>query len=165
MDDFLFAALMKLLCNSQVLEFLQVCELIAFPVSLEKTFWGTTRLVFLGMLIDTVNQWVCLPVEKVRKAVSLIESVITKRSKKITLNQLQKICGFLNFLGRCIIPGRAFTRRLYVYTASSNLKPHHHIRVNAEMKEDLIMWLIFLKHQSVYCRPFMDFSTGSLLMR
>ena len=30
--------------------------------------------------------------------------------RKITVLQLQKICGFLNFLGRAIIPGRAFTR-------------------------------------------------------
>ena len=68
------------------------------------------------------------------------------------------MCGFLNFLGRCIIPGRAFTRRFYVYTANDKLKPHHHIRVNAEMREDLMMWLVFLRHPSVYCRPFLDFS-------
>ena len=98
MDDFLFAALMKLICNNQVKEFLKVCELIVFPVSLKKTFWGTTKLVFLGLLIDTINQCVCVPIDKVSKAVSLIESVIGKKSRKITLHQLQKICGFLNFL-------------------------------------------------------------------
>ena len=58
MDDFLFAALLTLLCNNQVKEFLHIFQLIAFPVSMEKTFWGTTRLAFLGLLIDTVNQWV-----------------------------------------------------------------------------------------------------------
>ena len=88
----------------------------------------------------------------------LIDSVLNKKSRKVTLNQLQKICGFLNFLGRCIIPGRAFTRRLYVYTANDKLKPHHHIRVNAEMRSDLRMWLTFLQHPSVFCRPFLDFS-------
>ena len=158
MDDFLFADLKKLLCNQQVQEFLKVCQEMCFPVSMEKTFWGTTKLVFLGQLIDTINQWVCIPVEKVKKAVELIESILVKRSKKVTLNQLQKVCGFLNFLGRCIIPGRAFTRRLYAYTASDKLKPHHHIRITAEMREDLTMWLTFLKHPSVFCRPFLDFS-------
>ena len=34
----------------------------------------------------------------------------------------------------------------------------HHIRVNAEMREDLTMWLTFLKHPTVFCRPFLDFS-------
>ena len=158
MDDFFFAALLKLLCDNQVKEFLQVCDMIAFPVSMEKTFWGCTRIVFLGLLIDTVNQWVCVPIEKVHKAVKLIEIVLDKKSKKVTLNQLQKICGFLNFLGRCIIPGRAFTRRLYVYTSNTNLKPHHHIRITGEMRADLTMWSVFLQHPSVFCRPFLDFS-------
>ena len=95
MDDYFFAALMELICNNQVRMFLHVCEMISFPVSLEKTFWATTKLVFLGLLIDTINQCVYIPVDKVSKAVSLIESVIQK--KKLMLNQLQKICGFLNF--------------------------------------------------------------------
>ena len=115
-------------------------------------------MVFLGLLIDTINQWVCVPKDKVVKAVNLIQKVIDNKSKKVTLNQLQKICGFLNFLGRCIIPGRAFTRRLYVYTSSDKLKPFHYIRVNAEMREDLLLWLTFLQHPSVFCRPFLDFS-------
>ena len=158
LDDYLFAALMKMICNDQVKCFLKVCELIAFPVSLEKTFWGTTKLVFLGLLIDTINQWVSIPVDKILKAQNLIQGIIDNKSKKVTLNQLQKVCGFLNFLGRCIIPGRAFTRRLYAYTSNDKLKPHHHIRVNSEMREDLLMWLTFLRHPSVYCRPFLDFS-------
>ena len=159
MDDFFFVALMKLICNNQIREFLAVCHEIAFPVSLEKTFWGTTKLEFLGLLIDTINQWVCIPVEKINKAVHLIETTLSKVSRKITLNQLQKICGFLNFIGRCIIPGRAFTRRLYAYTAYKKLKPYHHIRVNAEMQGDLQMWLTFLKHSAVFCRPFLDYSS------
>ena len=159
MDDFLFTALLKLLCNNQVREFLRICEIIAFPVSLEKTFWASTKLTFLGLLIDTVKQCVYIPLDKICKVVNLMESILQKKSANVTLNQLQKICGFLNFLGRCIIPGRAFTRRLYTYTTNVNLKPHHHIRVNNEMREDLSMWLTFLLHPSVFCRPFLDFSS------
>ena len=72
LDDFFFAAMMKRICNNQVKEFLTICDLIYFPVSLEKTFWGTTKLVFLGLLIDTINQCVCIPVDKVDRAVKLI---------------------------------------------------------------------------------------------
>ena len=159
LDDYLFAALLKLLCNNQVREFLKVCDEISFPVSLEKTFWASTKLEFLGLLIDTINHCVCIPVNKVEKAVKLIESILEKKSRKVTLNQLQKVCGFLNFLGRCVIPGRAFTRRLYAYTANDKLKPHHHIRVNGEIRDDLAMWLTFLQHPTVFCRPFLDFSS------
>ena len=137
LDDYFFAALMKLLCNNQVKEFLAVCDTISFPVSLEKTFWATTKLTFLGLLIDTINQCVCIPIGKVQKAVNLISCVLQKSSKKVTLNQLQKICGFLNFLGRCVVPGRAFTRRLYAYMASDKPKPFHYIRITSEMRSDL----------------------------
>ena len=37
------------------------------------------------------------------------------------------------------------------------MQPHHHIRVNGEMRLDLMMWLEFLHHPTVYSRPFMDF--------
>ena len=77
----------------------------------------------------------------------MINSILTKSSKKITLKECQKLCGFLNFLGHGILPGHAFTRRLYSYTANPNLKPHHHIRVDREMREDLIMWQKFLNDQ------------------
>ena len=56
LDDFFFAALYKALCDGQVRAFLEICERICFPVSLEKTYWDTQLLTFLGLLIDTINQ-------------------------------------------------------------------------------------------------------------
>ena len=64
LDDFFFAALLKLICDGQVETFLQVCKAVNFPVNLEKTFWGSTRIVFLGLLLDTVNQMILIPMEK-----------------------------------------------------------------------------------------------------
>ena len=157
LDDFLFAALSKLLCNGQIREFIHICDTIGMPVNMEKTFWATTVLVFLGFLINTETQTVSIPVEKIKKGLSLIDKVLTCHSKKVTLEQLQQICGFLNFLGKCIVPGRAFTRRLYAHGAGV-LKPHHHIRVNNEMRLDLETWRTFLLHPTAFCRPFMDFS-------
>ena len=57
-----------------------------------------------------------------------------------------------------MIPGHAFTRRLYAYTAGTNLKQHHHIRVNKKMKMDLEMWWKFFNAPEAYCRPFIDFT-------
>ena len=158
LDNFLFISLIKALCNGQVRVFLEICEKIRFPVSMHKTFWGTTTLTFLGLLINTIRQIVCVPQEKVIRALDLITKILSR--KKITLKQLQKICGFLNFLCRAVIPGRAFTRRLYMYTANcaGKLKAHHHIKVNSEMKKDLRVWQEFLLHPTAYARPFMDFS-------
>ena len=159
LDDFLFIALLKLLCNSHVREFLQICQKINFPVSEEKTFWGTMVLTFLGMLIDTINQTVSIPHDKICKGQALIDEILDGNKKKLTVLQIQKICSFLNFLCRSIVPGRAFTRRMYALTAGKpNLKKHHHVRLNNETKLDLTMWRHFLNHPSAFCRPFMDFT-------
>ena len=72
----------------------------------------------------------------------MIESAIGKNSKNknIQLKQLQQLTGFLNFLGKAVVPGRAFTRRLYAIEEQAkdkNLKKYHHIKIRAEMRMDL----------------------------
>ena len=158
LDDFLFIALLKAMCDGQIKMFLKICESINFPVSLERTQWSSTQIIFLGFLIDTVRQLVLILVEKINKGKELIEGAIKKR--KITMKQIQQICRFLNFLGRCIVPGRAFTRWLYAFTEQkqAKLKQHHHIRLTAEIKNDLNMWAIFLNHPTAYAQHFIDFS-------
>ena len=157
LDDFLFVALLKALCNSQIELFLAICKRINFPVLMEKTLRAGTQMTFLGFLIDTVRQLILIPEEKITKARTLIEKVLGKRDKKMTVKELQQICGLLNFLGCAIVPGRAFTRCLYAFTRSkNNLKKHYHIRLNSEMRSDFQMWLKFFNHPAIYSRGFLD---------
>ena len=158
LDDFFFARYLRMLCNGEVNIFLEICKTIQFPVSLEKTFWGTTRLTFLGLLLDTVNQMVCIPKEKIDKARQLISYIMNKKNKKVTVLHVQKMTGFLNFLCKCVIPGRAFTMRFYSIVPS-NMKPHYHIKITEEMRLDVKVWSMFLDQPDVYCRPFMDFKS------
>ena len=85
LDDYFFAALKKLLCDSQVKTFLKICEFIKFPVSLEKTVWGTTILTFLGLMIDTINQLICIPMDKLERALDMIEYFLNRRNGKVTM--------------------------------------------------------------------------------
>ena len=159
LDDFFFTQLLRIRCNRQIQTFLEVCKRINFPVSMEKTFWATTQLSFLGLLIDTVTQLISVPMDKLEKAITMITTVLKKENKKLRLHQLQKITGFLNFLNKAVVPGRAFTRRLYCIEERSlnkNMKKHHHIDITSEMRMDLELWLKFLQHPSIYARPFMD---------
>ena len=140
--------------------FMEVCEAIRFPVSIEKTFWSETKMIFLSLLVDGKSRMVCLPKEKIEKAINLIVEVLN--CKKTTVHRMHQICGFLHFLGRGIVPGRAFTRRLYAISTmklGKQLKPHHHVRLSGENRSDLVMWLYFLYHPTVFVRPFMDIST------
>ena len=156
LDDYIFIAFLSAVCNGLMKIFLEVCSMINFPVSKEKTVWATTKLVFLGMLLDSEEQTILVPVEKIERARQLIREGLSKKSRKITLLNLQKLCGFLNFMCRCIVLGRAFTRHLYP-TGTNKLKAHHHLKITEEMRLDMEMWLKFLQNPAVYCRPFADF--------
>ena len=157
LDDYFFVALKKIFCNGQLELFLKVCKEINFPVSMEKTFWADTRMEFLGLLIDTINQMICIPVNKVVKAKQLIYKILARTSKKMTKQELQSLTGFLNFLGKAVIPGRAFTRRLYsVLEGKAHLKKYHHLNVTAEVRMDIEMWLEFLEHPGIFARKFLD---------
>ena len=165
LDDYFFAALLAAICNKQVDEFLKVCKEINFPVALEKTFWSTTSLTFLRMLLDSKQQIVCVPIEKIQKAFCLLDKVLNRKSRKVTVLEMQKLCGFLNFLCRCVVPGRVFLRRLYASTQSNKLKPHHHIKITEENRLDMEMWRAFLTCPEAVARPFMDFSRSILTSR
>ena len=154
LDDFSFAAMLKSMCDMQVQIFLDICKDIGFSVALEKTCWGTNLLTFLGLLLDTLNQVVCIPIEKIKKAVDMVEFFLNKRNKKATVIQFQRLCGVLNFLCSCLVPGRAFVTRLY---PPGHLKQHYHVKITQENRMDLEVWKTFLTYPKVFNRPFMDF--------
>ena len=144
LDDFFFTELLKKHCDAQIAQFIQICEQINFPVSPEKTVWGTTNITFLGLLIDTVRQIIGIPLDKIQKATKIIQKILARPSQKSTLGEMQSLCGTLNFMGKAIIPGRAFTRHLYSHTAGLT-KKYHHFKVTNEVKMDLRVWLAFFE--------------------
>ena len=156
LDDFFFVHALRRVCQHNLNLFIQLCRDINMPISLEKTTNSTTSITFLGLLIDLKRQMVFVPVDKLTKAIELIDFVLNKKSRKITLKQLQKLCGYLNFLSKAIVAGRAFTRRLYSF-GSALTKPNHHLKVKKEMQYDLLAWRTFLTNQTMCGRPFFHF--------
>ena len=171
LDDFLFLALTIARCNMLLRTFLNICEEIGFPISLEKTEWAEEIMIFLGILLDGRHYVLSIPIDERDKAISLIQNLLDR--KKVTVKELQALCGFLNFLGRAVFPSRAFTRRMYAKYggkdfkpfANTKLKPHHHIRLDAEFKNDCKIWLNFLnddKLAKVVNRPMVNLSQNLL---
>ena len=159
LDDFLFIDTTAPGCNALVSKFLKLCSDISLPVSLEKTEWATTRITFLGILLDGKNFVLSIPLDKQEKARKLLEYFQDK--KKATVKQLQVLTGYLNFLSKAIFPGRAFTRRIYAkYSgAKDKLKPYHHVYLDKEFKFDCQVWREFLQSRnlnSIVCRPMID---------
>ena len=164
LDDFLFIAILKVLCNQLISAFLRLCSYLNIPVAIEKTEWACTALTFLGILLNGELMVLSLPLEKQQKALKLLNDVIDR--KKITVKQIQVLTGYLNFLTKAIPVGCTFTRRMYnkctgyeVTQSGKKLKQHHHISVDSEFKFDCTVWKIFLENftKAAVCRPMIDF--------
>ena len=150
LDDFLFLAYTEMLCDRLVKKFLDLCLELGCPIAEEKTVWGLTRIVFLGIFLDGVVHVLAIPEDKCIKAVNMLREILAR--KTVTVKDLQKLTGTLNFSCRAIFPGRAVLRRMYdrMTTGSGiELKGYHHIRVNADLKDDCKMWLKFLNTKPV----------------
>lgn len=142
LDDFLLAGRSETMeCQNLMSCFCSICTDLGVPLAQDKTVGPTSVLTFLGLEIDTIHMTVKIPYDKLNQLKSELIFILTKN--KVTLSQLQKLTGLLNFCVRAIPSGRAFVRRLYDATRGLT-KPHHRRRVTIEMKKDIHTWLLFL---------------------
>ena len=171
-----------------------MCQELSIPIALDKTEWASLRLVFLKILLDGKTMSLVIPDEKRVRAVSMIQSMLDMKKSKATVKELQSLCGYLNFLNKAVVPGRAFTRRVYAKYSNSidfsnqglttvkskkfrrvgnaqagnkALKPHHHVRLDNEFKMDCKMWLAFLTDRdmaTVVNKPMIDITDKSYKM-
>ena len=157
LDDFIFYGETEEICNSMVRKFLELCDELNCPVSMEKTEWAVQRMTFLGIILNGKMLKLMVPQEKKLKALNLLKYVISK--KKVTILTVQRLTGLLNFLTCAIVPGHAFTRRMYDSLKwTHKLKQHHHIHLNQGFIEDCKIWQFFFKnslHESLTW-PFQD---------
>ena len=85
---------------------------------------------------------------------------------KVTIHQLQKFIGYLNFICKAIYSGQAFTRRMYakilwIDKNGNKMKQHYHVPLDMEFRNDCKVWTSFLDSDNVptaLCHPFVDFS-------
>lgn len=143
LDDFFMAGVSYFDCLHVVYTFESICKDLGIPLCEEKKVGPITSLVYLGLELDSVNQTIKVPREKIEKARSAL--LLITESKKMRLKQFQSAIGLLNFICKAIPAGRTFNRRFY--DAMSRIsKPHHYIRINAGICEDARVWLKFLEH-------------------
>ena len=107
LDDYLFYTPSEVTCNNRLREFLSLCQRIGVPTSLEKTEWALEIITSLGVNFNGRLKVLMIPEEKRNKALNWLKYSLNK--KKATVKELEQLTGLLNFLGRAIIPGRAFT--------------------------------------------------------
>ncbi len=152
LDDFLFADDKENSCNQQISTFLWICDWLGLPTAPDKTEWAAQVIVFLGLLIGTINQLIAIPEEKIERGLKAIDAML--KAKTATAKQVQSLAGLLNFFCRAVTPGRAFNRRLYDLLTPAK-HGSHHVNITAEVKEDLRVWKTFLTTKPHF-REFLD---------
>ena len=68
---------MKCQLNLQIMK--SICKCLCFPLALEKLEGPVILLVFLGILIDTVDQELRLPIDKLRRIRDLVQTWLGKK--------------------------------------------------------------------------------------
>jgi len=142
LDDFICLGKSSTTCCQSTLNGLvELCRQLGVPLAKDKMEGPSTVLTFLGLTIDTTRMEIRLPTNKVQKAFTLVQSLITR--KRIKLRMLQSIIGSLNFICRVIPAGRAFLQRLITLTRGVR-KRFYSVRISRGAKLDAAMWQRFL---------------------
>ena len=120
---------------------LSLCTTINAPVKSSKIEGPSTRIAFLGIVIDTDEMMAGISLERKADLILSIQSL--RRKDRCTKYQLLSLVGKLSFVCKVIPAGRIFLRRLL--DLSCKLKRmHHRCRLTTEACLDLDWWLAFL---------------------
>ena len=140
--------MLRRICNQQIQTFIDIYSDIRFPVSLEKTFWSSTLFTFLGLLLDSENQVVCIPTEKIEKAKCLVEYFTNSKNKKT-------LWSFKFFMqvhcSRESIPTKNLCTCFFINETASSCEYHKRDKTGYDGLGN------FLNNQRVYCQPFLEF--------
>ena len=143
LDDFITcgpAGSEECLFNLQLLT--DVCRHLGVPLAEEKLEGPTTSLVFLGILIGTVQGELCLTGDKLERLQTNVKEWLQKR--RCTKQELLSTAGQLHYAATVVWPDRAFLRRLFDLSATVK-KPNHHVSLNTGARSDLAWWNVFLE--------------------
>ena len=141
-DDFLTAgAPHSHECLQNTLIMQSVCEEAGLPMEPSKSVGPTTSLVFLGILIDTVEGELRLPQDKL----SQLQLTIShwRGRKACRKRELLSLIGSLSHACKVVRSGRTFLRRL-IDLSTKATRLDHFIRLNGEARADLEWWYQFI---------------------
>lgn len=102
----------------------------------------STKMVFVGVLCNSDNMTISVTPERLTRVNE--ELARWKGRKTATKREIQSLVGKLNFLAKCVKPGRLFMSRL-LHTLSKLEHSSHHTRLSAEFQQDISWWYHFVR--------------------
>jgi hypothetical protein len=141
-DDFLFVIKLKEKAVDQLARALMICKRLGLPMAADKTEGPTTKLVFLGIEIDTEAMVTRIPPEHLLKLNQLLSDWEVKAHA--SKSELQSLCGYLNFICKIVRAGRSFTRRIVDHYKTLKGKPNIMYPLSEELQQDIQWWKAFI---------------------
>lgn len=142
LDDFLVVAPTKDECVQAFTTLSKLLTDLGFELSKHKIVEPTQELTFLGVQINTKDNSLTLPRDKLDDLQDLIGRFQNKQ--RTTIKQLQRLAGKLNWACRVVYGGRTFLRRI-LDTINTNHESTKVITVDENFKQDIHWWANFLK--------------------
>ena len=137
LDDFGSAELKHRVLDSYNL-MAKIFKMLGIQEAEEKSVEPTTRMEFLGNMVDTKKFTLEVSPDRKKELFELIQKF--KNKEELTKKQLQSLIGKLSFVTNCVRPGRIFLNRMLEKLRScSNL-----VKIDVEFRRDLIWWEEFL---------------------
>ena len=136
LDDFLFLGAPHSDEAERVLETVtKVLRMLGIPLAVHKTEGPDTTLIFLGIVIDTLNFELRLPTDKLTRLQTLLESWCQR--KRCRRHELESLLGHLSHAATVVRHGRTFLRQLFSLLSSAR-SHHHFIYLDAGARADLL---------------------------
>lgn len=142
LDDFLTIDAPGVNAHDTMSNLRKVFENLNVPLAEHKTLGPDTIMEYLGIILDSKAMQARLPQDKVSR-ISIMLGTFMHR-KTCTKRELLQLLGHLNFASRIILPGRSFVSYLLAL-ATSVSELHHHVHLSVSCREDMHMWMLFLK--------------------
>ena len=138
LDDF-GSAETKENAQSSYLLLKRILKSIGVDESVEKAVEPTTRMDFLGNLLDTVSMTIEVTPERIAELEELF--IIWEKKTTFSKKQLQSLIGKLSFITNCVRASRVFMCRLLqqLRNCRENGNP-----IQSELLKDIAWWKCFL---------------------
>ena len=121
---------------------------LGFEVKWDEVISPSQRVQFLGLIIDSVQQRIELPNEKLQRLASLAESFSQPRT--VQRRELEVLVGHMTFAAKPIYGARTFTR-LFIDGLNTVASQSHYVTLNKVLKQELLWWHRFASDMNNLC--------------
>ena len=130
--------------RTEIEQMLSLFDELGIPIALDKLEGPLTRMVFLGILFDTVAMTISLDAERLEE----LHAELNLWSGKLTASrqQLQSLIGQLSFAAKVVPTGRTFIRRMIDHMKSipPSTPSDRETPLSNDFYRDLFWWHTFL---------------------